>query len=301
MSLEPEQHFPAYLRPQMSAVQNPKRSEDYQSFADYQEKLVKNDSGPQKLNLSHADTALIKKINQEYFFTRSVPMALLAGGAVLFASQRGFITTGIKLKTFFAGSVGYISSKASLVKTINDRFLEELPDSDVSNFIRQKRGLPLRVKPLIPESTNSKFENVSANTTAQQEDFSYFESPESAEKSVEKSPSMTYDFLRFQNRMKYNHTTKTSMPDVSAQNDTKSEPEDYTSSRDENPHGDDHIQFESREESEQKQPKMTYDMLRAQNRMKYPEMIRKPEEKEIISKAPPPMKSSNRYGDEQVE
>ena len=143
------------------------------------------------------------------------------------------IFEAIKTKTFFAGSVGYISSKASLVKTINDRFLEELPDSDVSNFIRQKRGLPLRVKPLIPESTNSKFENVSASSsTDQQDDFSYFESPESAaEKSVEKRPSMTYDFLRFQNRMKYNHQTKTSMPDVSAQNDTKSEPEDYTAPR----------------------------------------------------------------------
>ena len=129
--------------------------------------------------------------------------------------------------------MGYISSKASLVKTINDRFLEELPDSDVSNFIRQKRGLPVRVKPLIPESTNSKFENISASSTDQQEDFSYFESPESAEKSVEKRPSMTYDFLRFQNRMKYNHT-KTSMPDVSAQNDTKSEPEDFTSPTDGN-------------------------------------------------------------------
>ena len=94
----------------------------------------------------------------------------------------------------------------------------------------------MRVKPLIPESTNSKFENVSASSsTDQQDDFSYFESPESAaEKSVEKRPSMTYDFLRFQNRMKYNHQTKTSMPDVSAQNDTKSEPEDYTAPRDGN-------------------------------------------------------------------
>ena len=72
-------------------------------------------------------------------------------------------------------------------------------------------------------------------TDSQQDDFSYFESPESAaEKSVEKRPSMTYDFLRFQNRMKYNHQTKTSMPDVSAQNDTKSEPEDYTAPRDGN-------------------------------------------------------------------
>ena len=91
----------------------------------------------------------------------------------------------------------------------------------------------MRVKPLNPESANSKFENVSASSTDQQDDFSYFESPESAEKSVEKRPSMTYDFLRFQNRMKYNHT-KTSMPDVSAQNDTKSEPEDYTAPRDGN-------------------------------------------------------------------
>ena len=70
----------------------------------------------------------------------------------------------------------------------------------------------------------------------------------------------------------------------------------------ENPHADDHTHFESKEESEQKQPKMTYDMLRAQNRMKYPEMMRKPEEKEIISKASrPSSKSSNRYGDEIVE
>ena len=85
---------------------------------------------------------------------------------------------------------------------------------------------------MIPEATNSKFENdLANNSTDQQDDFSYFEPPESsAEKSVEKRPSMTYDFLRFQNRMKY-HQTKTSMPDVTAQNDTKSEPEDYASQR----------------------------------------------------------------------
>ena len=93
MSHEPEQHFPAYLRPPMSGVQNSNRSEN-QSFADYQEKLIRESNGPQKLTLTNDDTALIRKINQEYFFTRSIPMALLAGGAVLFASQRGFITTG---------------------------------------------------------------------------------------------------------------------------------------------------------------------------------------------------------------
>ena len=43
-------------------------------------------------------------------------------------------------------------------------------------------------------------------------------------------------------------------------------------------------------------------MLRAQNRIKYPEMTRKPEEKEIISRASRPSnKPSNKYGDELVE
>ena len=43
-------------------------------------------------------------------------------------------------------------------------------------------------------------------------------------------------------------------------------------------------------------------MLRAQSRIKYPEMTRKPEEKEIISKASRPSnKPSNKYGDELVE
>ena len=47
---------------------------------------------------------------------------------------------------------------------------------------------------------------------------------------------------------------------------------------------------------------MTYDMLRAQSRIKYPEMMRKPEEKEIISRASRPSnKPSNKYGDELVE
>ena len=43
-------------------------------------------------------------------------------------------------------------------------------------------------------------------------------------------------------------------------------------------------------------------MLRAQSRIKYPEMMRKPEEKEIISRASRPSnKPSNKYGDELVE
>ena len=192
--------------------------------------IVKDQSGQVSKYLCPIFLVLISCLIQNLKWLHTIPYHRIEILISIFFS-------GVKSKTFFAGSVGYISSKASLVKTINDRFLEELPDSDVSNFIRQKRGLPLRVQPLNPESKISKNdENVSASSTAQQDDFSYFESSESAEKSVEKRPSMTYDFLRFQNRMKYNHT-KTSMPDVSAQNDTKSEPEDYTSPRDGNNDG----------------------------------------------------------------
>ena len=97
MSSEPEQHFPSYLRPPMSGVQGQRSPEDHQGFLDFQKQLEKS-QGPEKINLTSADKALIKKVNQEHFFSRSVPMSLIAGGAVLFANQKGYITTGKLLR-----------------------------------------------------------------------------------------------------------------------------------------------------------------------------------------------------------
>jgi len=176
---------------------------------------------------------------------------------------------------------------------MNDRFLEELPDSDVSNLIRQKRGLALRAKPLLDSNLTSENEGGSENA-AHQDDYSYFESTENNPE--KKNPSMTYDTLRFYNRMKYQPQPeiideKTENLNTDYMNTTKNS-NIVTTSENEN-------------------SKMTYEMLREQNRMKYDKTYvqtnnkseetvksrayqKSPEIEEKLVKS----RSLNKYGDE---
>jgi len=305
MSLEPKQHhMPSYLKPMtsLSAVQNQNKVENYQSHLNYQEKLEASQV-PQKLVLTAEDNALMKKVNQEYFFTRSVPLSLFCGGSVLLANQKGYITKGVKSKFVIAGFVGFMFAKVTMIKTLNDRFLEELPDSDVSNLIRQKRGLPLRAKPL--SESNLTTQNEVGSETAHQDDYSYFESTENEKSAEKKNPGMTYDLLRFYNRVKY-----LPLPDEKSKQ-TENLDTNYLDS----------IENSNDMTSENKHSnRMTYDMLREQNRMKYEngknyvpsnksketEMSsslksrasQKSQETEIEENFVKPRRSSNKYGDE---
>ena len=42
----------------------------------------------------------------------------------------------MKSKFIIAGFMGFMFAKVTMIKTMNDRFLQELPYSDVSNLIR---------------------------------------------------------------------------------------------------------------------------------------------------------------------
>ena len=135
-----------------------------------------------------------------------------------------------------AAAVGFTVGYEFLDKTIQDTYLKELPDSDYSNYIREERGLPIRLKPVFVPEVKYKSDN----------NFGYFESTRT-EESERRNPIMTYDLLREQNRKKYE--IKTSMPNVSAdQNSTildKFKLEEAMPTA----HQDDYSYFESKEES----------------------------------------------------
>merc|ERR1712217_579614 len=145
--------------------------------------------------LSEEDKALLNKINRDSFYQRSLPLSVLCAGSVLVASQRGMISKGVKLKTFVAGFTGFMLGKFSYAGQLQERFLKELPHSEVSKILRQQRGLP---EPEMPPPTSSS-----------EDDLSYFQSK--PEEPYVLNPigdshsgrNMSYDELRQQHQKRY--------------------------------------------------------------------------------------------------
>lgn len=116
--------------PPMSGIQNPNHSQ-------FQQEQPTNFS-----ELTNEDKALIRRVNSEVFWTKSLPLMAILSGGVILANHRGFIKSGVKSKAFGAAFVGYVATKLQTVSVLEEQFLKELPQSQVSKIVRQKRGIP---------------------------------------------------------------------------------------------------------------------------------------------------------------
>ena len=65
------------------------------------------------------------------------------------------LKTGVKVKAFSAGFIGFIIGKASYASVLQEKFLRERPYSELSQIIRKNRGMPEIEIPLEYESTES--------------------------------------------------------------------------------------------------------------------------------------------------
>lgn len=177
-------------RPPMPPMSGNQRAPDYRK-----EILEGGQQRQPQLNFSEEDKILFNKCNADSFYQRSLPLLMLSSGSVLVASQRGLITKGVKLKAFVAGFTGYMMGKFSYASVMQERFLKELPYSEVSQMIRESRGMP-QIE--LPPTTSSNEDNIS-----------YFQSkPEEPYDSnpIGDSPSgkgISYDELRNQHQKRY--------------------------------------------------------------------------------------------------
>jgi len=128
----------------MSEQQRPMPPMSGNQRQDYQRQILEGGQSPNPSipTLSPEEQALLRKCSQEAFWKRAAPLGILCMGSVGFASHKGLITNGVKLKTFAAGFVGYSVGKFSYSTEMQDRFLAELPNSEVSKMIRKARRLP---------------------------------------------------------------------------------------------------------------------------------------------------------------
>lgn len=120
--------------PPMSGIQNPEHRQRQQQQMDQLQASFSE--------LTNEDKALIRQVNREIFWQKSVPLMTVLAGAVVFANHRGLIKSGVKSKAIGAAFGGYVFTKLSTVSVLEERFLKELPHSQVSKIVRQKRNLP---------------------------------------------------------------------------------------------------------------------------------------------------------------
>ena len=62
--------------------------------------------------------------------------------ALLSITNFNELKTGVKVKAFAAGFIGFIAGKASYASVLQESFLRERPYSELSQIIRKNRGMP---------------------------------------------------------------------------------------------------------------------------------------------------------------
>ncbi len=145
---------------------------------------------------------ILRECNQEAFFRRSIPFSVIGAMAAFSAGRAGMLranpTYGHGPKMVVAGICGYFLGKFSYINECADKFLVQLPDSQVAKAIRQRRGMPPRESDLEQEPQADMFPE------QQQQDPNAFpmQQEEEGEEGSGK-PKTTYDDLRRQYREQY--------------------------------------------------------------------------------------------------
>jgi len=106
--------------------------------------LMRNEGG-QNETVSQDEMRLLSECSRSATWQRSLPLGLLAGIVTRAAVDMGKLTPhprfGAVPKIGVAASVAYILGKVSYANTCRERFLTELPDSNISRKIRSNNGM----------------------------------------------------------------------------------------------------------------------------------------------------------------
>ena len=145
--------------------------------------------------LSAEEQRVLTNCNLESFFQRALPLAVLGGTSAMMAVHRGLLNPhprfGATPKAVLIGGFMYFVGKFSYSNICADKILNEIPDSNLANAIRLRRGLPVR------EQDPSQQAHLQQQTTSQDEIFLPSGSGESA------PSSNSYEALRKQHREGY--------------------------------------------------------------------------------------------------
>lgn len=174
--------------PQMSGSQRPKEQ-------NYEQEILEGGQKPPFV-LTPEDKALFDKCNRDSFYQRSLPLSLLCAGTIMGLSHRGIITTGVKVKAFSAGFIGFIVGKASYASVLQEKFLTERPYSELSQIIRKNRGMPeIEIPPEYQTAQTDTPQPIQDNYK------DYFQSkPEDSSSSQQ---GLSYDKLREEHQKRY--------------------------------------------------------------------------------------------------
>jgi len=118
----------------------------------YQQQLDENRGLPPApvvaQNLSPAEQRVLQACRNESFWYRSMPFGTISAAAVHFMIKQNILKPSAKWgsgpKFFLGGLFGFFLGKFSYIQTCEDKFLEEAPNTNIANMVRQRRGLPLQ-------------------------------------------------------------------------------------------------------------------------------------------------------------
>jgi len=96
--------------------------------------------------VSPEEARLLNDCSRQATLTRGLPAGLLAGVLVKIGVDNGYFIAhprfGAIPKMIAAGTVAYLTGKVTYANTCSERFLNELPDSNLARQIRINRGMP---------------------------------------------------------------------------------------------------------------------------------------------------------------
>ncbi|TRY75364.1 hypothetical protein TCAL_00761 [Tigriopus californicus] len=102
-------------------------------------------SGP-NTPLSLEEQVIMKECQQEAFYNRGLPLALIMGGSIFMGIKNGRISSGgpvgLWLKPFVAGSIGMLAGYGSYSGVCSEKFLKKAPQTNMARRIRESRGFP---------------------------------------------------------------------------------------------------------------------------------------------------------------
>lgn len=118
----------------------------------YQQQLDENRGLPPPpvvaQNLSPSEQRVLQACRNESFWYRSMPFGTISAAAVHFMIKQNILKPSAKWgsgpKFFLGGLFGFFLGKFSYIKTCEDKFLEQAPNTNIANMVRQRRGLPLQ-------------------------------------------------------------------------------------------------------------------------------------------------------------
>lgn len=159
----------------------------------------------------------MKECQQEAFYNRGLPMALIMGGSIFMGIKNGRLSSGgpigLWFKPFVAGTLGMLVGYGSYSGVCSEKFLQKAPHSNMARRIRESRGFPdttptemeILHRDRMMKEKNLGYENdrqflSSDSHLANNEPNNPFDAPEEpSEKTVEKR-GLSYDDLRQRHR-----------------------------------------------------------------------------------------------------